>query len=315
MSTKGEASANEEVVSVPENLEKKTDKHGNEYYAGNCGDFYIPAFRIGDNDFKTHASEIRNLELKDDDILICSMAKAGYHWHSQIINMLIEKSTSYQEKLSRFLDPGVRSITIGESRRVLMTHFPFGAIPKQAIEKKVKIVYLTRNPKDVIVSFYAHMHSHLGFLNYPGKFEHFYHAIMEENIFYGDLFDYLLGYQQGFESHPDLPVLTSNFEDMKEDPVRGVARLNDFLETGCSPDLCSEIAQACDFGALKKVKLDTMPAGLKAVFKPGSGTFYRKGEVGDWKNWFTVTMNEHFDAEYRRRMGGYKTDFRFTLHQ
>ena len=300
------------VDKIPDNVEKRTDNAGNEYYVGNFGDFDIPPFPIP-HDYKTHAKEIRELELRDDDILVCSMAKSGWHWHSQIINMLLQKSTEYKESFSRFIDPGVRYITKGESTRVFMTHVPFEAIPKQALEKKVKVLILTRNPKDVCVSFYSHMSSHLGMLNYPGTFADFFDAMINENIFYGNIFEWFMGMQKGFESNPDVPVMISNFEDMKEDSVRGVMKLNDFLGTDCSKELCEKIAEACEFSALKKVKMDNMPSQIKAIFKPGSSTFYRKGEVGDWKNWFTVAMNEHFDQECQKRMVGYKHQFRYTL--
>ena len=37
------------------------------------------------------------------------------------------------------------------------------------------------------------------------------------------------------------------------------------------------------------------------------------GEVGDWKNWFTVAQNEEFDWIYQERMKGSKLNIRFEI--
>jgi len=44
------------------------------------------------------------------------------------------------------------------STRYIKTHLPFNLLPKQIQngEKRPKIVYVARNPKDVCVSFYHH---------------------------------------------------------------------------------------------------------------------------------------------------------------
>ena len=37
------------------------------------------------------------------------------------------------------------------------------------------------------------------------------------------------------------------------------------------------------------------------------------GEVGDWKNWFTVAQNEEFDQLYFDKMKDSKLNFRFEI--
>lgn len=37
------------------------------------------------------------------------------------------------------------------------------------------------------------------------------------------------------------------------------------------------------------------------------------GQVGDWKNHFTVAQNERFDAVYSEKMKGVDVKYRYTL--
>lgn len=90
----------------------------------------------------------------------------GTHWVWEIVNMLInQKATRISSmKESAMLEGSSRNIMQSmSSPRILNTHLLFCDIPRDFVEKKCKIIYILRNPKDVAVSFYNH---HVRLLDY-----------------------------------------------------------------------------------------------------------------------------------------------------
>ncbi|KAH9492178.1 Sulfotransferase 1C4 [Bulinus truncatus] len=256
------------------------------------------------------------MEIRDDDVLICSYPKTGLHWHIEIVNMLMEGSADMSnlpdEKICFVDSRNMQTFVSRPSPRLLATHVPFRHLPRQVLEKKIKIIHLDRNPKDTLVSMYHHLNKTKPPLNYPGTFEHFFHLILEVRYIYGDMFDHSMEWQNGIEANPDVPIYTSVYEDLLADPVDGVKKINQFLATDRTDELCQQIADACSFTNMKQYKERTAQPSSSGLFKDNKIAFYRKGEVGDWKNWFTVAMNEEFDEEYKKRMSEYKTVYKFT---
>lgn len=41
--------------------------------------------------------------------------------------------------------------------------------------------------------------------------------------------------------------------------------------------------------------------------------FIISGQVGDWKNWFTVRQNDMFDTYYKDRMTNSRLQIKFTV--
>ena len=58
-----------------------------------------------------------------------------------------------------------------ESPRIIKTHLPFYLLPPNLLDT-CKVVYVARNPKDVIVSYYHH-HQIINFQRFEGTLEQF----------------------------------------------------------------------------------------------------------------------------------------------
>ncbi|XP_059171150.1 sulfotransferase 1E1-like [Physella acuta] len=317
--TNGTVTAVTDIVktNLPQ-LSTVTDRFGNTFHVGNAGAYWHLPLPIGsDTDYRTHLRNIRDMEIRPDDVMICSYPRTGLHWHQEIVAMLMkktEKLSAERENSMHFLDGRPMHILDSmKSPRLIETHVPFRYIPKQALEKKIKIIRLDRNPKDTIVSLYSLVQKNAEPLHYPGTFEQFVRLFLEIGYVYGDLFTYLMDWQDGIDANPDVPFYTSVYEEMKLDEKAGVKKLNEFLGTGCSEELCEKIADACSFDSMKPFKETTSSEKLNGLFRNRKNGFYRKGDVGDWTNWFSETLNEDFDREYKNRMSGYRTVYKYTL--
>ncbi|KAK7498873.1 hypothetical protein BaRGS_00009965 [Batillaria attramentaria] len=87
-------------------------------------------------------------------------------WHSDGVHM--------QQTLTDNVRPGTCTDPTLES------HFRFHYLPRDVIEKKVKVVYITRNPKDVFVSLYCHLSKVRPPRGYEGTWPPFFAVMLEQ---------------------------------------------------------------------------------------------------------------------------------------
>lgn len=110
---------------------------------------------------------LQNFTAWPDDLLISTYPKSGTTWMSEILDMIYQGGKL--EKCGRapiyarvpFLEfkcPGVPSglETLEETPapRLLKTHLPLSLLPQSLLDQKVKVIYIARNAKDVVVSYY-----------------------------------------------------------------------------------------------------------------------------------------------------------------
>ncbi|VDI79366.1 Hypothetical predicted protein [Mytilus galloprovincialis] len=258
---------------------------------------------------------IKEMPVYEDDVFIIASAKTGTHWTWEIVNMLMKGTTDYEKmsKARRQLEFHYPDEFKDMPRpRVFNTHLLLHHIPKQAIEKKCKVIVVQRNPKDTVVSLFYHMKAS-GAFDAETTFSEFLSAWMKlETVTNHNWFYYTKKLQEMLYDQTNLPIHNVYYEDMKSNPVGEVKKIVEYLGINRADDFIHQVVDKCCFDNLKKAD-DTKVSALEGIPKQAFSFMYRKGEVGDWKNHFTVADNEEFDRIYNEKMNGIKFTYKYTL--
>nr|CAN75260.1 hypothetical protein VITISV_041143 [Vitis vinifera] len=126
---------------------------------------------------------------------------------------------------------------------------------------------------------------------------------------YGPYWDHVLGYWKASLECPER-VLFLKYEDLKSDTLHYIKTLADFM--GCpfsleeeSEGVVQKIMNLCSFETLSNLKVNktgmhrsTTPLATK------NDVYFRKGNVGDWKNHLTDEMVHRVDQITEQKFSG-----------
>ncbi|KAM8755708.1 cytosolic sulfotransferase 3-like [Acanthopagrus schlegelii] len=270
--------------------------------------------------FTNNWENIQNFQARPDDILIATYPKAGTTWVSLILDLLYFGKTAPERQTSipiehrvPFLEINIpsmfRGIDMAEnlptSPRLIKTHFPVQFVPKSFWEQNCKVVYVARNAKDNMVSFF-----HFDRMNMaepePGDWNSYFHRFMEGKMVFGSWYDHVTNWWKKKQTYSNIHYMF--YEDMIEDSGREIDKLCSFLGLSPSAEEKKQITGGVQFDNMKKndmVNHCTIPI-MDFKISP----FMRKGRVGDWKNHFTVAQNEEFEEDYKKKMKDLTLEFR-----
>ncbi|XP_052222287.1 sulfotransferase 1A2-like [Dreissena polymorpha] len=235
-------------------------------------------------------------EFLDGDVLLVSYPKAGCTWTFEILTMLLKGKSDgpHYSKMHVMLEASAReNMTTLPSPRLLNTHLPWRRFPSDIMKKKVKLVFVVRNPKDAAVSLY-HMMTGMKHYNYSGRFENWLPLFMQGQLAYDCYLKYLHDWEEVYKTK-SLDMFILYYEDLKRDSVAEIKRLAEFLELPVDERLVIDISEKCQFREMK-TRFDAVALGSGSYKVDKNYGFMRKGEVGNWKQWFTVAQSEQMDA-------------------
>uniref|UniRef100_A0A3P8SJM0 Sulfotransferase n=1 Tax=Amphiprion percula TaxID=161767 RepID=A0A3P8SJM0_AMPPE len=251
--------------------------------------------------FTSNWENVQNFQARPDDILIATYAKAGTTWVSQILDLLYFGQTERQKTLpihervpflEVYLPPNMsgteQADNLPTSPRLIKTHLPYQLVPKSFWEQNCRVVYVARNAKDNMVSYY-----HFNRMSYgqpaPGDWNTFFQNFMEGKSI--GVWTLVLLYLA--------------------DTEREIDKLCSFLGLSPSAEEKKMILGGTQFDNMRKNYMANYSTFPLMDFK--ISPFMRKGKVGDWKNHFTVAQNEEFDEDYKTKMTDPTLEFRTTI--
>ncbi|XP_008827629.1 estrogen sulfotransferase, testis isoform-like isoform X1 [Nannospalax galili] len=289
-----------------------------EYYE-TFGDFHGV---LMDRQFTKDWDDVEAFSARPDDLLIVTYPKSGTTWASEIVYMIYKEGDvakckedaifnriPYLECKTHHMMNGVRQLKEMESPRIVKTHLPSKLLPASFWEKNCKMIYLCRNAKDVAVSYYYFF---LMIPSYPkpGSFSEFVEKFMQGQVPYGSWYDHVKSW---WEKSKNPRVLFIFYEDMIEDIRKEVIKLIEFLERKPSEELVNKIIQHTSFQEMKNNPSTNYTTLPEEIMSHKVSSFMRKGITGDWKNHFTVALNEKFDMHYEQQMKDSTLKFRTEI--
>lgn len=133
-----------------------------------------------------------------------------------------------------------------ERPRVFKTHLPIQLLPPQIWTKNAKIVFISRDVKDVAVSNY--FIRKIGFRDSPGSMEEHFNEFLKDRVFFAPYREYLKNYKP-LEGKKNVLFLT--FEGVTSDMDGTVRKVAKFLGKTPTEANIQNLVAHLDFSAMK----------------------------------------------------------------
>lgn len=200
----------------------------------------------------------------------------------------------------------LKAIDHMSSPRVIKSHLPFYLLNPDILDKS-KVVYVARNPKDVIVSYY-HYHRLLEFHKFSGDLETFAEYFIRDELYCSPFFPHLIDAWDR-RHHPNMYFVF--YEDLKQDLPGQIRKIAQFLGKPLADEQIAKLSEHLRFDNFAKNESVNMEFAKEIGSMNNTGHFIRKGKTGDWKNHFSPDLNRRIDEWIAANLA--KTDLRFVM--
>lgn len=238
------------------------------------------------------ASKLLLFEPRPDDIYLVSYPRSGTTWLQMILYQLTSDGGMGLAHISEVIPFFEHSIDIARnlnnlpSPRIFKTHCRY----RQLRKFPGRYIYIVRNGRDVLLSYFHFHNTHFGFRS---TFDDFFQAFVQGKVAYGSWFQHVAEWH----AHSVEPnVLLLRYEDLIENLAKWLLIIAEFCHVQIPPENYPRIMERCTFSFMKEheSKFDHIN---ELLWERGfiTGNFIRQGRVGAWAEYFTNEQDEAFE--------------------
>uniref|UniRef100_A0A0E0LA20 Sulfotransferase n=1 Tax=Oryza punctata TaxID=4537 RepID=A0A0E0LA20_ORYPU len=271
----------------------------------------------------------RGFKARPDDVIVASLPKCGTTWLNALAFATMARHTYPPAAAShplRRLNPhqclpfleglfatGQEAmLDTLPSPRLMNTHMPLTMLPNTVLTTAAategggcsgcRVIYICREPKDIVVSFWHYFQQSVPSVTLAETFE----AFCDGAKIFGPFWDHILNYWRASTACPD-NVLFLRYEELLRDPTSNVRKLAQFVGLPFSDaeeevGVVDTIVKLCSLDNLRS--LETNRTGyVDKRMNLRRETLFRKGIAGDWINHITPEMARRLDDIVAQKLG------------
>lgn len=248
-------------------------------------------------------SKATSYQHQPNDLFIATYPKCGTTLTQHILYIMLNGGVPIlpQEKLEGFF-PHLEEVGIPQcaamksGNKLIKTHLPCETL---SMSPSTKYIFIARNPKDCVVSFFHHTRGFLKHYDFEeGDFDVFFDLFSKGKVDFGNYFKMLRSW---FDRKDDENILFLTYEDIRDDKKGAIRNIARFVGGGTEEKLSNDEGALMDkvlkYSSLEEMKKDPLrwSSERKVVHSP----FIRSGIVGGWDELLTKEQGGKLDKMMR----------------
>ncbi|MFP3937824.1 MAG: sulfotransferase domain-containing protein [Phycisphaerae bacterium] len=166
---------------------------------------------------------------------------------------------------------------------MVKSHWPRS--PRHQADRYQRIVYLLRDPRDVVLSHFRYL---TGLGRYGGNFDEFLTDWLCGRVYPCSWAEHVISWLGPAGAGSEFSMLTLRYEDLSADPVGQLARLLSFVGVECSDERLKEVVELCSADRMRVKERK----GMRPDLRVEALEFIGPARCGRWREELTEAQLE-----------------------